>query len=194
MIRFIDLFAGIGGFRLGLEKVGQLQQGVQRSRYCRNLEGNRGGSQYTCVWSCEIDRWCERVYRRNFGEGFDAHDIKAVDASLIPDHDLIAGGFPCQSFSIAGKGGGFSDTRGTLFFEICRIARAKRPPYLLLENVRNLLSVPYTQSAEEWTEADFDEAGEPTPRAEGKHKAIPGTKGWVFLTILDTLWQLGYDL
>jgi DNA (cytosine-5)-methyltransferase 1 len=67
-------------------------------------------------------------------------DIRTVDPASIPEHDLIVAGFPCQSFSIAGKRGGFEDTRGTLFFEICRIARAKRTPYLLLENVKGLLS------------------------------------------------------
>jgi len=122
-------------------------------------------------------------------------DIRAVDASAVPEHDFLTAGFPCQSFSIAGQGGGFADTRGTLFFEICRIAGAKRTPYLLLENVRNLLSVPYTKSIQEWIATDFDETtGEPTAKALKKHKAVPGTKGWVFLTILDSLWQLGYGI
>jgi len=116
-IAFIDLFAGIGGFRLALERVG-----------------------LRCVWSCEIDKYCETVYRRNFGGGFDAKDAREIDTSTIPDFNILCAGFPCQSFSIAGKRRGFDDTRGTLFFEICRIARDKRPKILLLENVKGLLS------------------------------------------------------
>jgi DNA (cytosine-5)-methyltransferase 1 len=74
------------------------------------------------------------------GEHLYEGDIRAVDPATIPNHELICGGFPCQAFSVAGKRGGFEDTRGTLFYEICRIARFKRTPYLLLENVKGLLS------------------------------------------------------
>jgi len=116
-LRFIDLFAGVGGFRLGMERAG-----------------------HECVWSCEIDKWCRAVYRYHWGE-VDAGDAREVDPRDIPDFDCLCAGFPCQSFSIAGKRRGFRDPRGTLFFEICRIARAKRPRLLLLENVRGLLSV-----------------------------------------------------
>ena len=115
-MRFIDLFAGVGGFRLGMERAG-----------------------HECVWSCEIDRWCQAVYRYRFGE-MPTGDIRQVDPNTIPDHDCLCAGFPCQSFSVAGRRGGFGDARGTLFHEICRIARAKKPPLLLLENVAGLLS------------------------------------------------------
>ncbi len=115
-MRFIDLFAGVGGTRLGMERAG-----------------------HECVWSCEIDKWCQAVYRHHWGQ-VEAGDARRVDPATIPDFDVLCAGFPCQSFSLAGKRGGFEDARGTLFYEICRIARAKRPQMLLLENVKGLLS------------------------------------------------------
>jgi len=111
--RYIDLFAGMGGFRSALDSVGG-----------------------TCVYSSEINPDCRETYRLNFGDLPDG-DIKEVDERKVPDHDLIAGGFPCQSFSIAGKKLGFRDPRGTLFFDILRIAGAKTPKALLLENVKH---------------------------------------------------------
>lgn len=111
---YIDLFAGMGGFRLALDALG----------------GN-------CVYSSEIDPTCRRLYNINFGHEPDG-DITKVDENSIPDHQLLAGGFPCQSFSIAGRKMGFADPRGTLFFDILRIAKAKRPAALLLENVKHL--------------------------------------------------------
>lgn len=115
-MKFIDLFAGVGGFRLAMERAG-----------------------HECVWSCEIDRWCQAVYRHHWGQ-VKAGDARRVNPATIPDFDILCAGFPCQSFSVAGKRKGFQDTRGTLFYEISRIAEAKRPRLLLLENVRGLLS------------------------------------------------------
>ena len=119
-IRFIDMFAGIGGFRSGLEAVGGFE----------------------CIGYCEIDKYAKQAYSAIYEtEGelyFD--DARTIEPESLPDIDLICGGFPCQSFSIAGKRGGFADARGTLFFEIARIAAVKRPAYLLLENVPGLLS------------------------------------------------------
>lgn len=117
MIRYIDLFAGVGGFHYGIESTTQAQ----------------------CVYSNEWDKYANSVYRRHYGE-CDSSDIRAVDAKTLPDFDLLCGGFPCQAFSVAGKRGGFEDTRGTLFFEIARITREKQPRLLLLENVKGLLS------------------------------------------------------
>ncbi|MBE7439333.1 MAG: DNA (cytosine-5-)-methyltransferase [Spirochaetales bacterium] len=122
---FIDLFAGIGGMRLGLEKAGG-----------------------ECVFSSEKDAFCQKTYSANF-PGDIAGDITALDPESIPDHDLLAAGFPCQPFSLAGvsknnslgRDHGFKDrTRGTLFFNIAAILDAKRPAALLLENVKNLKS------------------------------------------------------
>jgi DNA (cytosine-5)-methyltransferase 1 len=114
--RFIDLFAGIGGIRLGLERAGG-----------------------KCVFSSEWDKDANTTYEAYFGDK-PAGDITKIDSSDVPDHDVLAGGFPCQAFSIIGEMKGFGDTRGTLFFEIERILRAKSPKAFLLENVRNLVS------------------------------------------------------
>lgn len=116
-MKYISLFAGIGGFDLALNDLG-----------------------YECVYVNEWDRYCADIYEKNFGHRPDTRSIKEVRADEIPDHDILVGGFPCQSFSIAGKRGGFNDTRGTLFFDVARIVKEKRPKYLLLENVKGLLS------------------------------------------------------
>jgi len=118
-VKFIELFAGVGAFRLGLERTG-----------------------HECVWANE---WLERprsIYARNFGEQPDGRDIRNVSAGDIPDADLLVGGFPCATFSVAGKRTGFSldDTRGTLAFEMFRLASEKSIPYLLFENVKGLLN------------------------------------------------------
>jgi len=114
----IELFAGVGGFRLGLERAG-----------------------HHVIWANEWDKYACDVYDYNFrADRIVRGDIRAVDAADIPARDLIVGGFPCQAFSVAGKRRGFEDTRGTLFFEIARIATHHRTPYLLLENVKGLLS------------------------------------------------------
>ncbi|MEA2041225.1 MAG: DNA cytosine methyltransferase [Bacteroidota bacterium] len=112
---FIDLFAGVGGFRVAMQ--------------------NLGGK---CVFSSEIDRYAKKTYEVNFGE-VPFGDIKRIDEKDVPEHDILCAGFPCQSFSIAGKRKGFEDeTRGTLFFDIARIIKEKRPKAFFLENVKGL--------------------------------------------------------
>lgn len=120
MIKYFDIFAGIGGFRSGLEKAGGFE----------------------CVGYCEIDKYAKKVYETLYDTENEVYydDARKIDPNELPDFDLICGGFPCQSFSIAGKRKGCGDTRGTLFFEIARIAAVKKPKYLLLENVPGLLS------------------------------------------------------
>lgn len=113
---FIDLFAGIGGIRIPFEEL--------------------GGS---CVFSSEWDESAQQMYHENFGEK-PLGDITKISSSEIPNHNILLAGFPCQSFSIIGKGKGFADTRGTLFFEIERILRDKKPDAFLLENVKRLVS------------------------------------------------------
>ncbi len=113
--RFVDLFCGVGGIRLGMESAG-----------------------FECVFSCDVNKECQLVYQKNFGE-LPLGDIKAIVAKDVPDHEVLCAGFPCQPFSISGRQLGFDDTRGTLFFDICRILDAKNPPVVLLENVKHLL-------------------------------------------------------
>lgn len=112
-LKFIDLFAGIGGFRLALNSFGS-----------------------KCVYTSEWDKYAKEVYKANFDETPDG-DITKVIESDIPSHDIICAGFPCQAFSISGKQRGFNDTRGTLFFDIMRIAKFHRPKIIFLENVKN---------------------------------------------------------
>ncbi|MFA6386115.1 MAG: DNA (cytosine-5-)-methyltransferase [Candidatus Paceibacterota bacterium] len=135
-MKFIDLFAGIGGFRYGLQKVEIKSEGSSDYESGASQHGQRA---FHCVWSNEWDKYANQIYTKHFRE-CDSRDIRTVDTKDIPDHDLLCAGFPCQSFSIAGKRLGFEDTRGTMFFEIARIIRDKRPRYFLLENVKGLLS------------------------------------------------------
>ena len=135
-MKFIDLFAGIGGFRYGLQKVEIESESSSDHESGASQHGQRA---FHCVWSNEWDKYANQIYKKHYGE-CDTRDIRTVDTKDIPDHDLLCAGFPCQSFSIAGKRLGFEDTRGTMFFEIARIIRDKRPRYFLLENVKGLLS------------------------------------------------------
>lgn len=116
MIRFIDLFAGIGGIRLPFDELG-----------------------YNCVFSSEWDKAACMTYAANFGE-YPHGDITKIAEQDIPSHDLLLAGFPCQAFSIMGKMQGFADTRGTMFFEIERILSYHKPSIILLENVKQLTS------------------------------------------------------
>lgn len=113
---FIDLFAGIGGFRIAFQSLGG-----------------------KCVFSSEIDPFAKQTYEANFGE-VPFGDITDISADQIPNHDILLAGFPCQAFSIAGRRQGFDDTRGTLFFHIARILNEKRPKAFFLENVKGLRS------------------------------------------------------
>jgi DNA (cytosine-5)-methyltransferase 1 len=172
-IKFIDLFAGIGGFRYGLENTQyahlgkksepkERKQGRKRTSDERQvqLRSRNRSTTFRCVWTNEWDKYASDIYKKHYGR-LDTRDITKVQSSEIPDHDLLVGGFPCQAFSIAGKRRGFDDTRGTLFFDIARILKEKQPRLLLLENVKGLLS---------------------------------HDNGRTFKTIISTLVELGYDL
>jgi len=130
----------IGG-RQSTQKTEQVQtgQGLHTIPSQSSLPENRQSSEHTdrSIDTRQSSSGRTYEYKR---DGLDLRDITQIPAEEIPDHDLLVGGFPCQSFSIAGKRRGFADTRGTLFYDICRILSAKRPPYLLLENVKGLLS------------------------------------------------------
>lgn len=114
--RFVDLFSGIGSFHYALRSYGA-----------------------ECVMASELDKTCQDTYEENHGMR-PLGDITKIDENDVPAHDILCAGFPCQAFSINGKQKGFADDRGQLFYEICRITKAKRPKYLILENVKNLAS------------------------------------------------------
>ena len=121
-IRFIDLFCGIGGFRIAM-----------------NVASKSRGISSECVFSSDIDPDAQTAYEGNFGER-PTGDITKVAAKDVSDHELLLGGFPCQAFSIIGDRKGFEDARGTLFFDIARILETKKPAAFVLENVKQLWS------------------------------------------------------
>jgi DNA (cytosine-5)-methyltransferase 1 len=112
--KFIDLFCGIGGFRIAFDRLGG-----------------------ECVFSSDNDLECQKTYESNFGE-LPSGDITKINPTDIPDHDILCGGFPCQPFSVSGKQKGFEDTRGTLFFNVLEIIKEKQPKVVFLENVKQL--------------------------------------------------------
>ena len=155
-MKYLSLFSGIGGFELGIKqayesnnehacvrKEPEQKERPQGREWASSEQetllhtGNR--SAPLCVGYSEIDRYATQIYQSHFNHK-NYGDITKINADLLPDFDLLVGGFPCQAFSIAGKRAGFDDTRGTLFFDIARIIASKRPRLLLLENVKGLLS------------------------------------------------------
>lgn len=119
MIKYLSTFSGIGGFELGIQKA---------------------IPEAECIGYSEIDKYAIGIYKKHFPNHFGWGDITRIDVDKLPEFDLLVGGFPCQSFSIAGKRLGFEDTRGTMFFELARILANKRPRHFIFENVRGLLS------------------------------------------------------
>ncbi len=164
-IRYTDLFGGVGGFRLGIERAWKSKSlredsGQKGSKFNTSLSKNQQCSPH-CVLYSDNDKYAVQTYNKNFGENHKPTDIREIKTDSFPDIDMLCGGFPCQSFSIAGKRRGFEDTRGTLFFEIARIIKAKRPKIVFLENVKGLLN----------------------------HE-----QGKTFRTIIQTISELGYDV
>ena len=150
-IKYIELFGGIGGISYGIKKASKELCNKNKDLYettskDRNKERQHSKSiddstkRFTCVGYYEIDKYAVQTFNKNFGTSYEPKDIRQIQCKDIPDFNLLCAGFPCQAFSIAGKREGFKDTRGTLFFEIARIAKAKKPDYLLLENVKGLLN------------------------------------------------------
>lgn len=119
-LKFVDLFCGIGGFRFAIQTASK-----------------KNGYTPECVLSSDIDTAAQNAYEANFGDR-PVGDITKVEAKDVPDHDILLGGFPCQAFSIIGDGKGFDDTRGTLFFDVARILKEKKPRAFVLENVKQL--------------------------------------------------------
>jgi len=156
-MKYLSLFSGIGGFELGIQQAYEqtksnrllgnreqstkeidIRQKLSKSNNTSEL-GNGRGECAKCIGFSEIDKYAIQIYQKHFNHK-NYGDITKINEKCLPDFDLVIGGFPCQSFSIAGKRGGFADTRGTMFFEIARIVREKQPRLLLLENVKGLLS------------------------------------------------------
>ena len=120
-MKFVDLFSGIGGFHYALKAATE----------SLNLPSS-------CVFASDIDERCRASYKQNFGIE-PVGDITTFDAHQVPEHDILLAGFPCQAFSIIGEMQGFADTRGTLFFDVARILKAKQPKFFVLENVKQLV-------------------------------------------------------
>jgi len=116
-MNYFSMFSGIGGFELALNSLG-----------------------HKCVGFSEIDQTAISIYKKHFSNEVNYGDATKINPDELPDFDLLVGGFPCQAFSIAGKREGFNDTRGTLFFDIARIIKSKKPRYIFLENVKGLVS------------------------------------------------------
>jgi len=167
-MKYLSLFSGVGGFELGIKQAYEIcnadrsenrggeentkgdegqrlqpkegKEVIAEERPTSERNNNLSNERPLCIGFSEIDKYATKVYKHHFPEHKEYGDITKINEKELPDFDLLVGGFPCQSFSIAGKRGGFDDTRGTMFFEIARIVREKQPRLLLLENVKGLLS------------------------------------------------------
>ena len=169
-MKYFSTFSGIGGFELGIKRAYELlhtkrgeDKKSKKDSEKRNEKGerllsskrketstkngrnsqhstNKSNKKPLCVGYSEVDKYAKQIYRKQFPKHKNYGDITKINTKDLPEFELLIGGFPCQSFSIAGKRGGFSDTRGTLFFDLARLAQQRKPRLLLFENVKGLLS------------------------------------------------------
>jgi DNA (cytosine-5)-methyltransferase 1 len=142
-MKYLSLFSGIGGFELGIQQAYDNRPNIRNGN--TDIQGNMSDTseqsdRATCIGFSEIDKYAIATYQSHFPEHKNYGDITKINEQELPDFDMLVGGFPCQAFSIAGKRKGFEDTRGTLFFDIARIIKAKQPRLVFLENVKGLLS------------------------------------------------------
>ncbi len=140
-IKYFSMFTGVGGFELGLQRDRSSQSKCRGSK--KDLLSRRSNSIskiFKCIGFSEIDKYASELLKQKFPTIKNWGDCTKINPNELPDFDMLCGGFPCQAFSIAGKRRGFQDTRGTLFFEIARILKIKRPKLILLENVKGLLN------------------------------------------------------
>ena len=146
-IKYFSMFTGVGGFELGIENArtdSSLQRGWNKTTpSTESVQGHRNNSstpEFKCIGFSEIDKYASQLLTKRFPDIPNFGDCTKIQADTLPDFDILCGGFPCQSFSIAGKRRGFQDTRGTMFFHIARILEVKRPKLVFLENVKGLLN------------------------------------------------------
>jgi len=145
-MKYLSLFSGIGGFELGIQQAYESLHNLRPIQQTNSKRPDSSGNttnelqQWECVGYSEIDKYAIATYQSHFPEHHNYGDITKINEQELPDFDMLVGGFPCQAFSIAGKRKGFEDTRGTLFFDIARIIKAKQPRLVFLENVKGLLS------------------------------------------------------
>ena len=147
-IRYFSMFTGVGGFELGFERAddnstcrkSEQDEDTKNKSNIKGVKSFRQHSSFTPVGFSEIDKYASELLKQKFPKVKNYGDAREINPDELPRFDLLCAGFPCQTFSIAGKRRGFEDTRGTMFFEITRILEAKRPKTLLLENVKGLLN------------------------------------------------------
>lgn len=146
VIKYLSLFSGVGGFELGIQRAfdnrptGQEEQTDTLDKVSADTSQRNTRQPAACIGYSEIDKYAIQTYEKNWKGHKNYGDATTINPKELPDFGLLVGGFPCQAFSIAGKRKGFDDTRGTLFFDIARILKHKRPRHLVLENVKGLLS------------------------------------------------------
>ena len=147
-MKYFSLFTGIGGFEYGFEQANKsrLQVAEPSRKECDilrsgdNEDATKRDIRILCVGFSEIDKYATQIYKKHFPNHKEYGNVSNINWSDVPNFEMLCGGFPCQSFSIAGKRLGFDDIRGTLFFEIAKAAQEKQPRFLFLENVKGLLS------------------------------------------------------
>ena len=142
-MKYLSMFSGIGGFEHGIEKAVNYIRSVQQEN-CKGSEKCNGTKNKLLQWQCvgysEINRYADAVYKKHYPGRKNYGDASKIVPRSLPDFELLVAGIPCQSFSVSGKRKGFNDPRGALFFDLARVLSYKRPRYILLENVRGLLS------------------------------------------------------
>lgn len=190
-MRYFSMFSGIGGFEIGIQRAMDDLLCTKKCKHekenssckCKGRVGFKQTTRLGCVGYSEIDKYASAVYRYRFGkEVKNYRDATKINTEELPDFDLLVGGFPCQAFSIAGKRRGFEDTRGTLFFEIARVLKAKQPRMFLLENVKGLLNhdkgETFTQILRAIDELGYDAEWQVL---NSKHFGVPQNRERVFI-------------
>jgi len=142
-MKYLSLFSGVGGFELGIQQAYDKRPNIRnRNQVLREdlPDSTEQQDRPTCIGFSEIDKYATKVYQHHYPTHKNYGDITTINEKTLPDFDFLVGGFPCPSFSIAGRRKGLKDVRGQLVFEIIRILRGKKPKMFLLENVKGLLS------------------------------------------------------